>query len=146
MVSRSAETGVDASFLALRTGLDNPLSDDGDRGMARLVQAESEKCPWGAGIVHPSTGSECRMVSSLFRIDESSGGLTGYCRSLGGDTGHSDILQENLVRRRISIAAILAVGQLCNSPQFRHLGDEPIRCCETIPGGRNGSCTRVKTY
>ena len=117
---------MDTSFLALRTRLDNSLFDDGDRSLDRLVQTESEQRQRSTVIIHPATGSERRMVASLFRTEESTGGLIGYCRSVGRDTGHPDILQEDLAWRRITVAAILAVGQLCNSPQLRHLGDESI--------------------
>jgi hypothetical protein len=63
---------------------------------------------------------------------ESAGGSSGYCAAVGGNTGHSDSLQENLFHRGSTAGSLLAMGQLCNLPELRHLELKPMSCFKTI--------------
>ena len=112
MVSDTPEAFVDTPFLVVWTGLDDSLSDDGNRCLAYLAEVGIGQGRRRPGIIRLSAGSECRMVPALFWAQKSAGRFAGYYPFVGGHSCNASVILENLSACRPADGALLAMGDL----------------------------------
>jgi hypothetical protein len=122
MVRVISKTALDAAKLAVWTCLDNLVSSDGIRSLARLATKQLDFC--SHATFPAAIGTERHLVRGVLPFPLTWSGFRRDCLVVVRDPLHRNWLRKNCAACRLADDSVFDVGNLCRSLEFRDMAAE----------------------